>query len=147
SDVFLHDRQTAATIRISVDSAGTEANGPSYEPAISVDDRWGVFRSSASNLVPGDTNGLDAVFAKDPTTGAIVRISISTAGTEASQASFVPSVSSGGRYVVYESFASNLVAGDTNNTRDIFLTDRDADGDAIYDEPGAIATIRISISA
>ncbi len=147
SDVFVRDRQAATTLRVSVDASGGEANGASYEPAISVDDRWVVFRSAASNLVPGDTNGFDDVFAKDRTSGAIVRVSTSTSGAEANEASFLPSVSSGGRYVVYESFASNLVAGDTNNTRDVFLVDRDADGDAIYDEPGAIATVRISISA
>ncbi|MBI1851379.1 MAG: HYR domain-containing protein [Planctomycetes bacterium] len=146
SDVFVRDRLTNETIRMSVDASGAQSNGTSVEPVISIDDRWVVFRSSASNLVAGDANGVDDVFAKDRQTGAVVRVSVSTAGVEASDSSFAPAVSSGGRYVVYESFASNLVAGDTNNTRDIFLTDRDADADGIYDEPGAIATVRLSIS-
>ena len=73
-----------------------------------------------------------------------VRVSVATDGTAGDNNSFTPSLSATGRFVAFMSFASNLVAGDTNNERDVFLRDRDTDGDGIFDEAGAVSTVRVS---
>ena len=77
-------------------------------------------------------------------TGQAVRISVATDGTLANESSLVPSLSQNGRFVAFLSFASNLVPGDTNGVADIFLRDRDTDGDSVFDEAGAVSTIRVS---
>lgn len=123
-DIFVHDRQTGETTRVSVDSSGNEANGGSYEPFISADGRYVVFDSLATNLVPGDTNSLQDIFIHDRQTGETTRISVDSNGNEANNDSFEPSLSFDGRFVLFGSFASNLVAGDTNNFYDIFVHDR-----------------------
>ncbi len=135
-DIFVHDRQTGATERVSVDSSGTEGNGFSYEPAVSSDGRFVVFRSLATNLVAGDINGAGDIFVHDRQTGATERVSVDSSGTEANNASFDPSVSSDGRFVAFRSLATNLVAGDTNGAGDVFVHDR---------QPGT--TERVSVSS
>ena len=76
--------------------------------------------------------------------GQAVRISVATDGTLANDSSLVPSLSRNGRFVAFLSFASNLVPGDTNGVADIFLRDRDTDADGVFDEAGAVSTIRVS---
>jgi Tol biopolymer transport system component len=102
-----------------------EANDASYTPAVSADGRWVAFSSDASNLVPGDFNHSRDVFLRDAETGQTRRISLSGAGQQGNADSYNPTISGDGRYVVYDSFASNLVPGDTNNQGDVFLYDRD----------------------
>jgi hypothetical protein len=80
-----------------------------------------------------------------PAFAQVVRVSASSAGVEANGPSGPPSISGNGRYVVFASAATNLVAGDTNAAADIFLRDRDTDGDGIFDEPGAVATTRLNL--
>ena len=80
-----------------------------------------------------------------PAAAQVVRVSVSTAGTEANGPSGPPSISADGRYVVFSSAATNLVANDTNGAADVFLRDRDTDADGIFDEPGAVATTRVSL--
>lgn len=80
-----------------------------------------------------------------PAFAQVVRVSVSTAGVEANGPSGPPSISGNGRYVVFASDATNLVAGDTNGLTDIFLRDRDTDADGIFDEPGTVATTRVSL--
>ena len=75
----------------------------------------------------------------------IVRVSVSTAGLEANGPSGASSISADGRYVAFESLATNLVAGDTNGQPDIFVRDRDTDADGVFDEPGAVSTIRVNV--
>ncbi|MFC6674094.1 hypothetical protein [Marinobacterium aestuariivivens] len=125
-DVFVHDRDNGTTERISVDSAGVQGNGFSFNrtQAISADDRFVTFHSSASNLVAGDTNGRDDVFVHDRTTGTTSRVSVDSAGAEGNNHSSSPAISADGRFVSYQSFASNLVAGDTSIFVDIFVHDR-----------------------
>jgi len=124
-DVFVHDRETGATTRVSVASDGAQANGHSNSPSsISANGRYVVFHSEASNLVPGDTNGLTDIFVHDRETGATTRVSVASNGAEANHESRQPSISTDGRYVAFRSYASNLVPGDTNGTADIFVHDR-----------------------
>ena len=122
-DIFLKDVTTGALSRVSTRSDGGQANGASLDPSISGNGRYVVFTSDASNLVPGDTNRSSDIFRKDLFTGAITRVSTRTGGGQANGSSFNAAVSSDGRYVAFESNASNLVLGDTNGTTDIFLKD------------------------
>ena len=123
-DIFVHDRVTAETTRVSVDSAGNEGNAWSYGVAISADGRHVAFRSYASNLVPGDTNDMGDIFVHDRQTGETTRVSVDSAGSEGNGWSEYPSISADGRFVAFESYASNLVPVDTNDTMDIFVHDR-----------------------
>ena len=124
ADIFIHDGQTGATTRVSVSSAGDQANGASSDPAISTDGRYVAFVSAATNLVAGDTNGVRDVFVYDRQTGATMRVSVGAGGNQANAASSAPSVSADGRYVAFASLASNLVPGDTNSASDVFVRDR-----------------------
>ncbi|MDF1863067.1 MAG: hypothetical protein P1U87_22815 [Verrucomicrobiales bacterium] len=124
-DVFLRDRTLGTTTRISVDSAGNEANGSSGSAVISADGNFVAFQSNASNLVAGDTNGQADVFVKNLSSGAVERVSVATGGGQAMLwASGEPSISGDGRYVVFVSPADDLVVGDMNSQSDIFLRDR-----------------------
>lgn len=126
SDIFYHDRQTGATIRVSVDSFGMQSNGMTSEPALSADGRHVAFFGFASNLVPGDTNGDSDVFVHDCQTGQTTMASISSTGVPGNDYSRSPSISADGRYVAFNSFASNLVSGDTAGHWDDFVHDRQA---------------------
>ena len=126
-DVFVRDRATGTTERVSVDSAGNEGNGFSFFAAISADGRFVAFWSDSSNLVAGDTNGTYDVFVHDRVTGATERVSVDSAGHESNGLVFFnapPSVSADGRFVAFESDASDLVANDANGAIDIFVRDR-----------------------
>ncbi|MBI1849478.1 MAG: PD40 domain-containing protein [Planctomycetes bacterium] len=125
-DVFVVDRESGDVVRVSVDSAGTEADGrsASFPPALSGDGRFVVFDSEASNLVEDDTNRVDDVFLHDRQTGTTTRLSIGDDGQEANGRSIRPAISSDGRWVAFESIASNLVPGDTNDAWDVFVVDR-----------------------
>jgi len=133
ADIFVHDRQTGETTRVSVSSTGMQANDRSYSPSLSSDGRFVTFQSYATNLVSGDTNGdVDPnegadIFVHDRQMGQTTRVSVSSAGVQGNNSSGSPSLSSDGRFVAFSSAANNLVAGDTNDTTDIFLHDRQTD--------------------
>jgi hypothetical protein len=114
----------AVTSRVPVDRSGHQANGLSSSPTISADGRFVAFQSEASNLVPGDTNGHSDVFVRDRAAQVTRRVSVGAGGQQGNGESFEPAISAGGRFVVFWSSASNLVAGDTNNADDIFVRDR-----------------------
>ncbi|MDO8614531.1 MAG: hypothetical protein Q7T33_02190 [Dehalococcoidia bacterium] len=126
SDVFVRDRLTGATERVSVDSAGNQGNDRSYGPDISADGRYVVFYSFATNLVPGDTNGKYDVFVHDRQTGATERVSVDSAGNQGDESggSYNPAISADGRYVAFDSGASNLAPGDITVRFDVFVHDR-----------------------
>jgi Tol biopolymer transport system component len=124
SDIFVHDRKTGETRRVSVSSSGAEANGSSLASAISANGRYVAFLSDATNLVAGDTNGVSDIFVRDRSAGTTRRVSVSSAGLEANGASSTPSISADGDHIVFESIATNLVAGDSNGQQDIFVRDR-----------------------
>jgi Tol biopolymer transport system component len=123
-EIFVRDRQTGTTTLASSTSAGVEGNGISTYPGISADGRYVVFLSGSTNLVPGDTNGAIDAFVKDRQTGAIERVSVSSAGEQANASASRTGISADGRYVVFGSTATNLVAGDTNAAGDVFVRDR-----------------------
>lgn len=122
-DVFVRDRQTGTTERVSVGPGGVPSNGNSFEPAISADGRFVAFGSDASNLVAGDTNDHNDIFVRDRQTGSTVRVSVGPGGVQANDDSQEPAISADGRFVAFEARASNLVNGDTNGLADVFVRD------------------------
>ena len=127
SDVFVRDRQTGTTERVSVDSGGGEGNGGSYFPSISADGRYVAFLSYADDLVTGDTNTAPDVFVRDRQGGATERVTVATSGVQGNAGSYwAPAISADGRYVAYQSNSRNLVGGDTNAASDVFVRDRQA---------------------
>jgi Tol biopolymer transport system component len=123
-DVFVHDRRTGTTERVSVLTGGAQGNSFSWVPAISADGRFVAFDSYASNLVAGDTNGCHDIFVRDRQSGTTERVSVATGGGQGNNQSYFPSISADGRYVAFESNATNLVPGDTNGFGDVFIRDR-----------------------
>ena len=129
-DVFVYNRATRKTIRVSIASDGTQANGESAAPAFSQDGGFVTFQSNATNLVDDDTNNATDVFVHELSTGETTRVSRGMAGAESNGESFIPAISGDGRYVAFQSTASNLVPGDTNGTPnawegiDVFRYDR-----------------------
>ena len=124
SDIFLRDRLTATTTRISVSSNDEEANGSSTTACISADGRYVAFSSEASNLVSDDTNGENDIFVRDLTASTTERINIGPGGVQANDSGSLGSISADGRYVAFYSFATNLVQGGTNGHSHIFVRDR-----------------------
>jgi len=123
-DAFVHDRQTAATTRVSVGPGGVQGNGDSCSSTISADGRWVAFSSVAANLVAGDTNGRYDAFVHDRHTGTTTRVSVGSTAGEGDNSSGSPAISGDGRWVAFDSYASNLVVGDTNSYLDVFVRDR-----------------------
>jgi Tol biopolymer transport system component len=140
-DAFVHDRWTGVTTRINVAADGEEADARSFDrstrrnlfmsrPFLSADGRYAAFTSLASNLVPDDRNGVSDVFVHDVLTGATARVSVSANGEEADAASVVSGISADGSVVAFTSLADNLVTGDTNGRRDVFVARLRLPGDA-----------------
>ena len=127
-DIFLHDQNANTTERLSVSSAGEQANGPSHagggSPAVSGDGQVVAFYSDATNLVADDTNAQPDVFVRLRADGLTERVSVASDGTQGNGASVNPSISADGRFVAFQSRASNLIPNDTNNVADIFVRDR-----------------------
>lgn len=123
TDVFVHDRETGLTTRVSVDSVGLESNNDSFRPAISGDGRFIVFASAASNLVVNDTNDSTDIFLHDRQANTTTRLSLDPTGVEANGRSDRPAISASGRYVVFTSEANNLTLNDSG-WADIFVFDR-----------------------
>ena len=123
-DIFVRDLLAGTTILVSVDWTGAQADGNSYSPSISADGRYVAFESTATDLLAVVTNGNTHIFVRDLLAGTTTIVSVDSVGTEGNGDSSSPSISGNGRYVAFESLASNLVAGDTNNKVDIFVRDR-----------------------
>jgi hypothetical protein len=138
-DIFLHDRQSGQTERLSVNHEGIPGDGDSNDPVISGDGNWVAFFSDATNLVSGDTNNARDLFLWERATGTLQRISVSSTGAQGSgnmnfnsDAAF----SDDGNSIAFISSLNGLVAGDTNGWADLFVHDR-MSGE----------TIRVSISS
>jgi Tol biopolymer transport system component len=123
-DVFVHDRSTGITERVSVATSGAQADSNCLAPSIASDGNLVAFSSRSSTLVSGDQNGWGDIFVHDRTTGITERVSVDSAGGEADGESSVPSISADGHTVAFESWAMNLVPGDTNSVDDAFVHDR-----------------------
>jgi len=123
-DVFVRDRVANVTRRVSVGPHGRQGNGISYSPSISPDGRYIVFSSTASNLIPRDTNHRTDVFVRDRVTKVTRRVSVGPHARQGNGRSYYGAISADGRYVAFSSEASNLVAADTNDSVDVFVRDR-----------------------
>jgi Tol biopolymer transport system component len=135
TDIYLYDRDTQETTRISIGPGGVEGNGGSFSPSMSADGRLVSYWSNASGLVSNDTNKTGDVFVFDRNDGSTVRVSVGAGDVQADGMSSDPSISPDGRYVAFWSGAANLVPDDTNGKRDIFLADR---------ETGSISRVSIA---
>jgi hypothetical protein len=120
SDIFVKDLISGVTVRVSTNGAGEQANGPSLSPRISGDGRYLVFQSEADNLVPDDTNGRKDVFVKDLVTGSIARVNLADDGQQANQDCGAAAISSDGRFIAFQTAATNLHPADTSNTLDVY---------------------------
>jgi hypothetical protein len=123
-DVFLYDQWTATLKRISLTVSGQEGIGHSLEAGVSADGRFVTFASTASNLVPNDTNDATDIFLLDRQTGLLERVSLSSTNEESNSANLFPAIAANGRYIAFQSQAVNLVLPDTNKTYDIFVRDQ-----------------------
>ncbi|RPJ43519.1 MAG: hypothetical protein EHM21_11395, partial [Chloroflexi bacterium] len=126
-DEYLRDLQTGQIERTSTRSGGAPVYNPgayTSPPALSENGRYVVFMSEAVDLVTGDTNRMPDIFLHDRSTNTTELVSITLTGKSGNDASFTPAVSADGRFVVFQSFAGDLVQGDTNNSMDIFIRDR-----------------------
>jgi Tol biopolymer transport system component len=123
TQIFVRDLEDEETIRVSIGRNRAAANRHSFHPSISAHGRYVAFESIASNLVRRDRNDAADVFVRDLKTGQMRRVSVSSHEDQANGPSGRPSISAHGRYVAFESFASNLVPRDTNPTRDVFVRD------------------------
>jgi len=122
-DVFLHDRASGTTTRVSVRSDGAQASGLSGSAEISGDGATIVFDSDAGDLVDGDTNGLPDIYSHDRRTGETTRVSVTAQGVQGDGLSVRPVVSRDGGFVAFSSLSTNLVPGDTNDIGDAFRVD------------------------
>ncbi|GAA1558498.1 S8 family serine peptidase [Kribbella lupini] len=122
-DIFVTDRRTGAVERVSVSSTGEQGNSFSLSPTLSTDGRYVGFNSGASNLVAGDTNGQTDTFVHDRVTGTTRLLSVTPSGAPGNGLSGPPSFSADGNVVTFNSDASDLVAGDTNEQTDVFVRD------------------------
>ncbi len=138
AQVYVHDRETAETTRVSVNSEGAEAEASSVFAVISGDGRYVAFESRSDNLVAGETNNVcdnnndnqytdpcRDIFLHDRETGETTLISGDYDGTPGNGQSRYVTLSMDGRFAAFASEASNLVPNDTNNYGDIFVRDRD----------------------
>lgn len=123
-DVFLTDRTTGVTTRVSRNAAGGHAGGSSYQARISANGRVVAFKSDAADIVPGDTNGYEDVFVRLLASGTNVRVSVNGAGGQVQGGnSYLPDLSADGRWTSWESFSTDVLVGDVNDDPDVFLTD------------------------
>lgn len=121
SDVYLRDMQTGVVVRVSVGHLGATVDGASRNPDVSADGRFVAFVSSATNLVPGDTNGFDDVFVRDTLLGTTTLASVASPFQLGNANSLGASISGDGSRVAFLSEATNLVPGDGNGATDVFL--------------------------
>jgi Tol biopolymer transport system component len=125
SDVFVRDLQANTTTLVSVGVDGQPAGG--FQPLISADGRHVAFQSISGNLVAHDSNGAVDVFVRDLDAGVTQLASLNAAGSDSGNAaSGTSSISADGRFVAFQSDASDLVGGDGNGATDVFVRDLQA---------------------
>lgn len=147
-DIFIFDYQTTLVRRVSVSQQGAQGNGASNSPAISGNGRYVAFSSDANNLIVGDTNGFSDIYVVDVITGLISRVSVATGGGQANNPSFRPAISSTGRFIVFESSATNLdTAYTVASGSHIYLHDRDVSGSGTFDTAGNVSTRLVDVDS
>jgi len=131
--------QTCGIERVSLDASGVEGDGASTQASITPDGRYVVFVSAATNLVPGDTNGVADVFVSDLRADTIERVNLGPGGIESDASSAYPVLSDDGRFVAFHTAATNLVSGDVNGALDVFVRDRVTGTiERVSDGPGGV---------
>jgi Tol biopolymer transport system component len=141
TDIFVHDSRNGTTERVSVNTAGVQGDRDSDQASISADGLCVAFYSAATNFYPGDTNLRYDAFVHDRQSGVTECASVNGAGAQGDYDSFTPSISADGNFVGFQSYATNLVAGDTNVASDIFVRERVGFGMTILCSPGGAGTI------
>ncbi len=161
SDIFAYHRISDQIVRINLADDASEANGPShgwrgdYRPQVSADGRFVAFISQATNLVSNDQNGTADVIIHDrdvaqtgtfdtPGNTRNTLISKSTNGAQANGSSDEVAMTSSGRFIAFVSDATNLVAG-TVGQQNLFIHDRDKNVDGVFDQPGQISTVSVTV--
>ncbi len=147
SVTYVHNRTNLVTDLVSRSWDNSLPNGPSGSAVLSGNGRFAAFTSSATNIVPGDTNGAYDVFVRDRREGRNLRVSVSNAGAQGNNGSFVQDISRDGRFVVFVSDATNLVPGDINNAPDVFLAHFEEGDFPPPPSPTPTATVTSSPSA
>lgn len=137
-DVFVRTLPDGPTVLVSVSRDGFGGgDGNSFNPSISSNGQFIAFESAAGNLAANDTNGVNDVFVRDMIAGTTTLISVSTnSASSGDRASRFPVFTPDGRWLAFESTASNLVADDTNSLKDIFVRDRE-NGVTFYASTGS----------
>lgn len=120
TDIFVHDRSTGNTTKVSTGFAVPQANGASVDPHMSRTGRFVTFRSAASNMVAGDANAADDIFVTDLVAGTTKIVSVSTGGAQTPMDSFAPSVSADGQFIAFQT-QGILAPGDPNGLTDIYV--------------------------
>lgn len=121
-NVFVHDLITGANVLVNVTTNGLPGNNLSTEPSISADGRYVAFTSAATNLISGDNNSSSDVFVRDLQAGTTKLVSVSTNGGVGNGDSYLPQISTDGRYVLFCSAAQNLASGSTASNN-LYLRD------------------------
>ncbi|MGZ4213487.1 MAG: TolB family protein [Actinomycetota bacterium] len=130
-NIYVRDHETGDVTNITrAYDGGPAFGGVSRTPVISADDTHVAFISGATNLVPGDTNGIEDVFVRDMRAHRTIRVSVASDGSQQTgsvrpRTMTTPSISANGRLVAFASPASNLTPGDTNGLTDVFVHDLD----------------------
>jgi len=133
-DVFVRDRVQGTTTLVSSDADGNEGDDQSFAADISDDGRYVAFMSSADNLIPND-NGQQSIYRKDRVTGGIDKASRSTFEIQNNAGALGAAISGNGRYVAFQSEATNLILYDNNDHRDVFRRDFEAGNTALISRP------------
>jgi len=136
NDIFVHDRASGLTVRVSKSISGGDASGPSDFPSLSYSGQSVAFSSEADNLHPADPDDITDIFVHDMVSNATRLVSVSTTGQKANYECEEPRISGDGAAACWSSSANNLVPGDTNSVSDIFVHFR-----------GKEWTVRVSVSA
>lgn len=139
-DVFLADRSGGPMVLVSAGTDGGIVDGRSDEPSISVDGRFVAFSSVSPALVEGAGGGRNDIFVRDLAAGTTEWVSVDRGGGPPDRSSGSPSISGDGRLVAFDSGATDLVDGDTNDLTDVFVRDRQAGTTTLVSTDLPIAT-------
>jgi Tol biopolymer transport system component len=126
--VYVHDRQTGQTLAGSVNQTGGTPNADCRQPCLSADGRFLSFETSASDILPGDTNGLIDVYVRDLLTNGVVRATLAPGGIEPNNNCVRSRISGDGRWVAFQTQSTNLVAAHPSATNDCYVRDLLAGG-------------------